>query len=408
MTITLDIDTLRKSFPILNQEVNGYPLVYLDNAATTQKPQQVIDAVTRYYTSQNANIHRGVHYLANLATTEYEATREKIRDFIHAAETSEIIFTSGTTDSINLVAQTWGRQNLKQGDEILITVMDHHSNIVPWQMIAEETGAIIKAISVNDIGEWDLNSVEEKLNSKTRLVAVSHVSNSLGTINPVKWIIEKAHAFGAVVLVDGAQSVAHFQVDVQALDADFYAFSGHKLYGPTGTGILYGKKAHLEAMPPYRGGGEMIKSVSIEKTTYNELPYKFEAGTPNIEGVVALGSAIDFITSQDWEAIAEHENELLEYATSKLIDISGLRIFGTSKNKVGVISFLVEGIHPYDLGTLLDKQGVAVRTGHHCTEPLWNHYGVTGSVRASFSIYTTKRDIELFIQALEKALQLLR
>ncbi len=408
MTTTLDIETLRKSFPILHQKVNGYSLVYLDNAATTQKPQQVIDALSDYYRSYNANIHRGVHHLANIATTQYESVREKTRAFINASSEVEIIFTGGTTDSINLVAQTWGRQNLKQGDEILISMMEHHSNIVPWQMIAEEKGAIVKAIPVTENGEWDIESLNVLLTSKTKIVTVNHVSNSLGTINPIKNIIDKAHQLGAVVLIDGAQAVAHFPVDVQALDADFYAFSAHKLYGPTGTGVLYGKKSLLESMPPYRGGGEMIKTVTIEKTTYNELPYKFEAGTPNIEGVIGMGAAIDFVNSFDWSEIVEHEKELLELATEKISAIPGLRIFGTSKNKVGVISFQVEGVHPYDLGTLLDKQGVAVRTGHHCTEPLWNHYGIPGSVRASFSLYTTTEEIEIFIAALQKALQLLR
>lgn len=408
MTSTLDIATIRKSFPILHQEVNGYPLVYLDNAATTQKPKQVIDTISDYYKSYNANIHRGVHHLSNIATSHYEAAREKTRAFLNAASEAEVIFTGGTTDSINLVAQTWGRQHLKAGDEIIISVMEHHSNIVPWQMIAEEKAATLKAIPVTESGEWDMEALDVLLTAKTKIVAVNHVSNSLGTINPIKILIEKAHALGAIVLIDGAQAVAHFPVDVQQLDADFYAFSAHKLYGPTGTGVLYGKKELLESMPPYRGGGEMIKSVTIEKTTYNELPYKFEAGTPNIEGVIGLGAAIDYMNSFDWNDIQHHEKDVLALATEKISAIEGLRIYGTANDKVGVISFQVEGVHPYDLGTLLDKQGIAVRTGHHCTEPLWNHYGVAGSVRASFALYTTNEEIEIFIGALKKALQLLR
>ncbi len=408
MTSTLDIATIRKSFPILDQEVNGYPLVYLDNAATTQKPQQVIDVLSDYYKSYNANIHRGFHHLANIATSQYEDAREKTRSFLNASSETEIIFTGGTTDSINLVAQTWGRQNLKSGDEILISVMEHHSNIVPWQMIAEEKGVTLKAIPITEKGEWDIEALEVLLTARTKIVAINHVSNSLGTINPIKSIIDRAHAFGAIVLIDGAQAVAHFPVDVQQLDADFYAFSAHKLYGPTGTGVLYGKKELLESMPPYRGGGEMIKTVTIAKTTYNELPYKFEAGTPNIAGVIGLGAAIDYMHSHHWNDIQQHENDLLALATEKISAIAGLRIYGTANEKVGVISFQVHGVHPYDLGTLLDKQGVAVRAGHHCTEPLWNHYGVPGSVRASFALYTTNEEIEIFIGALKKALQLLR
>ncbi|MFN0032926.1 MAG: aminotransferase class V-fold PLP-dependent enzyme [Flavobacteriales bacterium] len=405
---TLDIQQLRKEFPILHQKVNGYPLVYLDNAATTQKPLSVINAISDYYTRYNANIHRGAHHLAHIATEAFEETRSKTKNFLNARETAEIIFTSGTTDSINLVAQTWGRKNLNAGDEILISMLEHHSNIVPWQLIAEEKGATIKVIPINEHGEWDLTSIDALLSTKTKLVAVNHVSNALGTINSIKQLIEKAHAAGAKVLIDGAQAVAHFPVDVQALDCDFYAFSAHKMYGPTGVGVLYGKRELLEAMPPYRGGGEMIKSVSFDKTTYNELPHKFEAGTPHIEGVIAMGSAIDFINSHDWQAMHAHEMELLEYATEQLEAIDGLKIYGTSSSKVAVISFLIDGIHPYDLGTLLDKQGMAVRTGHHCTEPLWNHFGVAGSVRASFSIYNTVEEIDLFITALKKAVSLLK
>ncbi len=407
MNTAIDIEHIRKEFPILHQKVNGYPLVYLDNAATTQKPQLVIDAISHYYTAMNANIHRGAHYLANLSTTKYEETREKVKLFLNASENSEIIFTSGTTDGINLVAQTWGRQNIKAGDEILLSMLEHHSNIVPWQMLAEEKGAVIRVIPIHENGEWNLTDINSLLNSKTKLVAVNHVSNSLGTINPVNDLIRKAHEVGAVILLDGAQAVAHFPVDVQQLDCDFYVFSAHKLYGPTGTGVLYGKESLLEEMPPWRGGGEMIKSCSFVKTTYNELPYKFEAGTPNIEGVIALGAAIDFVNHLGWAELHEREVSLLNYATEAILELDKVRIFGTAAEKVGVISFQVEDIHPYDLGTLLDKQGVAVRTGHHCTEPLWNYYGVAGSVRISFSVYTTKHEIDLFIAALKKSIQLL-
>lgn len=406
--ISYDIENIRKQFPVLHQQVNNRPLVYLDNAATTQKPISVIEALEVYYKTTNANIHRGAHYLANKATVQFEGTREKIRSFINAKETAEIIFTSGTTDSINLVAQAWGRKNIAAGDEILLSMMEHHSNIVPWQMLAEEKGAVIKVIPVTESGEWQIDAIDSLLNEKTKLVAVNHVSNSLGTINPIKMLIDKAHAFGAKVLIDAAQSVSHFATNVQELDCDFMCFSGHKIYGPTGTGVLYGKYDLLEAMPPWRGGGEMISSVSFEKTTYNTLPHKFEAGTPHISGVIALSSAIDFMTEFQWDDIIEHEKNILAYATSKISHIEGLRIFGTSTEKTGVISFDVEGIHPYDIGTLLDKQGIAVRTGHHCTEPLWNHYGVSGSVRASFAIYTTSDEIDLFVEALHKSISMLR
>lgn len=408
MTATLDIQQLRKEFPILHQQVNGCALVYFDNAATTQKPKLVIDTITDYYKNYNANVHRGAHYLANKATEVFEDTRQKTKALINAESSAEIIFTSGTTDAINLVAQTWARMNLSQGDEILLTMMEHHSNIVPWQMVAEEKGATIKVLPINEKGEWQIDALKELLTDKTKLVAVNHVSNSLGTINPVQALISMAHAVGAKVLIDGAQAVAHFAVDVQALNCDFYCFSAHKLYGPTGVGVLYGKRELLEAMPPYRGGGEMIKSVSFEKTYYNELPHKFEAGTPNIEGVVAFGSALDFVNDLDWEAVAEHEHELLQHATNQMLQIEGLKIFGTSEKKVGVISFEVAGVHPYDLGTLLDKQGVAVRTGQHCTEPLWNFFGVAGSVRVSFSAYNTIEEVDVFINALKKAISLLR
>lgn len=404
MTTTIDIEQLRKQFPILHQEVNGRPLVYFDNAATTQKPKQVIDALSDYYNRYNANIHRGAHHLAHIATEAFELTRKKIQTLINAQAEHEVIFTSGTTDAINLVAQTWGRKYLKAGDEILLSMLEHHSNIVPWQLIAEEKGAVIKVIPITQEGEWDLSQIDSLLTAKTKLVAVNHVSNSLGTVNPIKNLIAKAHAVGAVVLIDGAQAVSHLEVDVQALDCDFYCFSGHKMYGPTGTGILYGKEDLLNDMPPWRGGGEMIKTVSFEKTTFNELPHKFEAGTPNIADFIALGAAVDFMNATELRTIHAQEEELLNYATEQLSEIEGIRFFGTAKEKTGVISFGIENMHPYDLGTLLDKQGIAVRTGHHCTQPLWDFYGVTGSVRASFAVYNTTEEVDLFIKALKKSI----
>jgi cysteine desulfurase/selenocysteine lyase len=408
MTDTVDIAALRQQFPILHQRVNGQPLVYFDNAATTQKPQSVIDCITDYYKLYNANIHRGAHYLANISTEKFEGARDQIRRFIGASLKEEIVFTSGTTDAINLVAQTWGRKNVSPGDEIIISTMEHHSNIVPWQMLAEEKGAVLRVIPVTANGELDISVFEKLLNNKTKLVAVNHVSNALGTINPVESIVSKAHQAGAKVLIDGAQAVSHFAVNVQELDCDFYCFSGHKLYGPTGVGVLYGKISLLNEMPPWRGGGEMIRSVSFEKTTYNDPPFKFEAGTPNIEGVIALGEAIAFVENLGWDFFHAQEKFLLESTTDALTTIPGLHIYGTSEQKTGVISFLIDGVHPYDLGTLLDQQGVAVRTGHHCTEPLWNHYGVPGTVRASFAVYNTEEETARFIKALHKSIQLLQ
>ncbi len=403
----LDVHAIRSLFPILQQQVHGRPLVYLDNAATTQKPIAVIERIDAYYRTTNANIHRGAHHLANISTEHFEQTREKTRAFLNARETAEIIFTSGTTDSINLVAQTWGRQNIGAGDEILLSMLEHHSNIVPWQMLAEEKGAVIRVIPIHDNGTWQVESLDTLINERTKLVAVNHVSNALGTINPIETLIAKAHATGAKVLIDGAQSVTHMPVDVHALDCDFYCFSAHKLYGPTGVGVLYGKRELLDAMPPWRGGGEMIKSVSFEKTTYNELPHKFEAGTPHIAGVIALGIAIDFVQSLSWSEVTAHKQQLLDHATALLLEIDGVRIFGTAPHKAGVVSFNVASHHPFDIGTLLDQQGVAVRTGHHCTEPLWNFYGVPGTVRASFAVYNTLEEIESFITALKKAIHLL-
>ncbi len=403
-----DIASIRDEFPLLHQEVNGYPLVYLDNAATTQKPLSVIEAITDYYTGYNSNIHRGVHHLANLATTAFENSRERVRQFIGANSTKEIIFTSGTTDSINLVAQCFGEYAISEGDEILVSGMEHHSNIVPWQMLAQRKKAIIKVLPVTATGEWDISTLDTLLTQRTKLVAVNHVSNALGTINPVKMLVEKAHAVGAKVLVDGAQAVAHMPVHMGYLDCDFYCFSAHKLYGPTGVGVLYGKEELLTAMPPYRGGGEMIETVSFSGTTYNQLPYKFEAGTPNIEGIIALNAAIQFVQTIGWQELEEHETRLLEKATALLTSIPGLRIFGTAAHKVPVVSFLIDNIHPYDIGTLLDKQGIATRTGHHCTQPLWEFYGVPGTVRASFSVYTSEEEIDLLKSALDKALTMLR
>jgi cysteine desulfurase/selenocysteine lyase len=403
----MDIKNIRADFPVLDQQVNGSPLIYFDNAATTQKPKTVMDALVHYYQFDNANIHRGLHTLAERATTAYELTRAKVRDFIHAPSSDQIIFTSGTTAGINLVAQTFGRSTFKAGDKILISNLEHHSNIVPWQMIAQETGAIIEVIPVDDIGILDLVAFEKQLDDQVKLVAVNHVSNAIGTINPIATIISLAHAKGAKVLIDGAQSVAHIDIDVQALDMDFFVFSAHKLFGPTGVGILYGKRDLLDQMPPYQGGGEMIKEVSFSGTTYNELPYKFEAGTPNIADVIAFGAAIDYVKSHGTGELMKQEQALLAYATDKLTAIPGLRIVGTAPEKIAVISFVVEGIHPQDLGVLLDKFGVAIRTGHHCAQPLMQRYGLVGTCRVSFAFYNTLEEIDRFIVALERSIRML-
>ena len=407
MDSLMDISNIRADFPVLDQQVNGSTLIYFDNAATTQKPKSVIEALSHYYQKDNANIHRGLHTLAERATTAYELTRARVRDFIHAPSTDQIIFTSGTTAGINLVAQTFGRSTFKVGDKILISNLEHHSNIVPWQMIAEETGAIIEVIPVDEIGVLDLDAFINQLDEKVKLVAVNHVSNAIGTINPIAKIISLAHAKGAKVLIDGAQSVAHIDIDVQALDMDFFVFSAHKLFGPTGVGILYGKRELLESMPPYQGGGEMIKEVSFSGTTYNELPYKFEAGTPNIADVIAFGSAIDYVKSHGTEVLMKQEQALLAYATEKLNAIPGLRIIGTAPEKIAVISFVVEGIHPQDLGVLLDKFGVAIRTGHHCAQPLMQRYGLVGTCRVSFAFYNSLEEIDRFIVALQRSIQML-
>lgn len=407
MAEKLDLTQIRKDFPILDQQVNGSPLVYFDNAATTQKPQLVIDALHHYYTKDNANIHRGLHTLAERATTGYELTRKKLANFLNAPSTDQIIFTSGTTAGINLVAQTFGRANFKSGDVILVSNLEHHSNIVPWQMIAEETGAEVQVIPVDDLGVLDLSAYQALLTDRVKLVAVNHVSNAIGTINPIKQMISLAHQVGAKVLIDGAQSVAHFDIDVQELDMDFLVFSAHKLFGPTGVGVLYGKREILESMPPYQGGGEMIKEVRFSGTTYNELPYKFEAGTPNIADVNAFGFALDYLNSLPKNAVWEQEKELLDYATEQLGQIDGLRIVGQAPEKIAVVSFVIEGIHPQDIGVLLDKFGVAIRTGHHCAQPLMARYDLVGTCRASFAFYNTKEEIDLFVKALKRCILML-
>ncbi len=398
----MNIEKIRSEFPILHQQVNGKPLIYFDNAATNQKPKRVIKALSDYYERDNANIHRGIHTLAERATKAYEDTRLAIQHFINAKHTEEIIFTRGVTESINLVAATYGRAFLKKGDEVIISELEHHSNIVPWQMICEEKKASLKIISVSEIGEIDLDAYAKLLSSRTKIVAVNHASNSLGTINPIKEIIRLAHEVNAVVLIDGAQAAAHLEIDVQYLDCDFYCISSHKMYGPTGTGILFGKKEILEKMPPYMGGGEMIKNVTFAKTTYNDLPYKFEAGTPNIADVVALKEAINFINELGKENIAAHESELLQYAKEKLASQPGIRLIGNSNHKVSVQSFVVEGIHHFDIGQMLDTQGIAVRTGHHCTQPLMERFGIEGTVRASFAVYNTKAEIDKLIEGLQR------
>ena len=403
----LDVYAIRQQFPVLNREVKGKPLVYFDNAATTQKPQVVIDALVNYYTGYNANIHRGIHTLAEEATGAYEATRDAVKDYINAASREQILFTSGTTEGINLVAQTWGRKNIKAGDEIIISAMEHHSNIVPWYILCEEKGAVLKVIPFNENGELIIEEYEKLLNEKTKLVSIVHVSNALGTHNPVKKVISLAHQVGAVVMVDGAQSTVHLDIDVQDLDCDFFAFSSHKLYGPTGVGVLYGRRSLLEDMPVYKGGGEMIKEVGFDKVTYNDLPYKYEAGTPNIADVIAFKAALDFTTSVGKEKIRRHEYDLLTYATRKLEEIPGLRIIGSAKQKVSLISFVVNKVHPQDLGILLDNRGIAVRTGHHCAQPLMECFCIPGTTRASFAVYNTMEEVDALVTGLEKAIKLL-
>lgn len=406
-TMTLDVEKIRKDFPILKREVNGYPLVYFDNAATSQTPQQVIDVIVDYYSNYNANIHRGVHALSQEATDKYEQARETIRKHFNAEKAHEIILTSGTTHGINLIANGFSSE-LKEGDEVLVSAMEHHSNIVPWQMLCERTGARLKVIPMDLKGELLISELEKLISNKTKLVFVNHVSNALGTVNPIKKIIDKAHEFGAAVLIDGAQAAPHIKADVQELDVDFYVVSAHKMCGPTGAGMLYGKEEWLEKLPPYQGGGEMIATVSFEKTTYAGLPHKFEAGTPNICGGIAFAAALDYMNDIGFDTIAAYEHELLEYGTEKLNEIEGMVIYGQAAEKTSVISFNIDGLHPYDIGTLLDKMGIAVRTGHHCAQPVMDFFGIPGTVRASFSFYNTFEEIDRFIEAVKKAKMMLQ
>jgi cysteine desulfurase/selenocysteine lyase len=398
----LDVKQVRADFPILQQTVHGKPLVYLDNAATSQKPRAVIDTIVRYYEGTNANIHRGVHFLAEKATEEYEAARLTVQEFINAAHSREIVFVRGTTEGINLVAQTFGRANIQSGDEVLITAMEHHSNIVPWQILCDEKGAKLRVAPINDEGELLLEEFADLLGPRTKLAAVTHVSNALGTINPLKRMVELAHSRNVPVLVDGAQAVPHMKVDVQALDCDFYTFSGHKVYGPTGIGVLYGKAVLLQAMPPYQGGGDMISSVTFDKTIYNKLPYKFEAGTPDIAGVIGLGAALAYVNGLGIENIGAHEHDLLVYATEALSAIPGVRVIGTAKDKAAVVSFVIEGIHPHDIGTILDQEGIAIRTGHHCSQPIMERFGIPATARASFAVYNTRQEVDALIRGIGK------
>lgn len=404
---SFDAGRVRQDFPILDREVRGRRLAYLDNAATTQKPKVVLDVLTRYYTEQNANIHRGVHYLSEAATQAHEAARLTAQRFLNARQTREMIFTRNATEGINLVAQSFGRRHIGKGDEVVITGMEHHSNIVPWQLLCEQTGAVLRVVPIADDGELIWEEFERLVGSRTKLVAAVHLSNSLGTVNPVSRIVELAHQHGAVVLLDGAQAAYHFPVDVQALDCDFYVATGHKLYGPTGIGLLYGKAAHLEEMPPYQGGGDMISSVTFEKTTYNEIPYKFEAGTPHIAGAIGLGAAIKYLTGLGFDQVALHERELLAYATDALQQIPGLKLIGTAPEKASILSFVMEGIHPHDIGTIVDREGVAIRTGHHCTQPVMDRFGIPATARASLAMYNTRNDIDALVVALEQVRRVL-
>ena len=403
-----DAAKVRKNFPALNQKIYGKPLVYLDNAATTQKPKAVIDALERYYSSENANIHRGIYYLSQQATNAYEGVRARVRQFLNARSSDEIIFVRGATEGINLVAQSYGRTYVKKGDEIVVSVMEHHSNIVPWQMLCDEAGARLRVIPINDEGEILMGEYEKLLNERTRLVSITHVSNVIGSINPVKEMVEKAHGRGIPVLVDGAQAVPHLKVDVQDLDCDFLVFSGHKMFGPTGIGVLYGKSELLEKMPPYQGGGDMISSVTFEKTVYNKIPYKFEAGTPHIAGVIGLGRAIDFLNETGIEEIAAYEEELLRVATKALEAVPGLRLIGTARKKSAIVSFVLKEVHPHDIGTILDRQGVAIRAGHHCAMPLMQRFGVPATARASFAFYNTREDVDALCRALGKVYEVFK
>jgi cysteine desulfurase/selenocysteine lyase len=405
---TFDVDRIRNDFPILDTSVNGHPLVYLDNAATSQKPTVVINALTDYYQEYNSNIHRGVHHLSQKATDAYEDARSGIGQFINAEKSQEIIFVRGTTEAINLVAQSFGRKNFVTGDEVLITALEHHSNIVPWQMICEERGAKLVVVPMTDDGDLDLEAYKHLLSQKTKIVAITHVSNALGTINPIKEMIAMAHSKGIPILVDGAQAVPHMVVDVRDLECDFYAFSGHKMYGPTGIGVLYGRKRLLESMPPYQGGGDMIKTVSFEKTIYNDIPYKFEAGTPNISGGIALGAAVEYLRTLDRASIAEYERSVLDYATAQLSSIRGLDIIGKSKNKASVLSFVLEGVHPHDIGTILDMEGIAIRTGHHCAQPIMTRLGISATARASFAMYNTFQEVDALVRGMYKVIEVFK
>lgn len=407
-TLPFDVELVRRDFPILHQEVNGNPLVYFDNGATSQKPQQVIDAMVKYYSTYNANIHRGVHHLSQLATSAYEQAREEIRAFLNARKTEEIIFTSGTTDGINLIAQSWGRNYLKPGDEIVVTAMEHHANIVPWQLVCEQTGAVLKVIPMDTNGELILEEARKLIGLRTRMVSIIQVSNALGTINPVREILAMAREFGAMTLIDGAQAVPHFKVDVQELDCDFYVFSAHKILGPTGVGILYGKQQLLDQLPPWKGGGDMIRTVTFEKTTYNDAPLRFEAGTPNISGGIVMAEGIRYWNSLNHEAVQAYEKDLLQYGTNCLKEIEGVRIIGEAKEKVAVISFIMEDLHPYDIGFILDKKGIALRTGHHCAQPVMDFFGIPGTLRASFSFYNTQAEIDRMVDAIGLAKKMLQ
>ena len=404
----LDVEAVRRDFPALHQQVNDRPLVYLDSGASSQKPEQVIEALNNYERHDHSNVHRGVHTLSQRATEAYEASRTKVQQFINARSVKEVVFTRGTTEAINLVAQSYGRTNLQSGDEILITEMEHHANIVPWQLLCEQTGAKLKVVPFDDTGVLEMSRFKDQLTEKTRIVAVTHVSNTLGTVNPVRQIIQLAHDTGAVVLVDGAQAIPHGPVDVTALECDFYAFSGHKVYGPTGIGVLYGRESLLEAMPPWQGGGDMIKTVGFDKTTYNDLPYKFEAGTPHIAGAIGLGAAVDYVTALGPDRIAAHEHQLINYATERASAERDMQVFGQAPDKAGILSFALDGIHPHDIGTILDHEGVAIRTGHHCAMPVMTHYGVSATARASFGPYNTVHEIDVLFRAMDKVREMFR
>ncbi len=405
--VPFDVEQIRRQFPTLSQQVYGKDLIYLDNGATSQKPQVVIDAIAKYYSEDNSNIHRGVHHLSQVATEQYENARSTIQRYINAPLLEEVLFTAGTTAGINMIAFSFG-ETLKEGDEIIISAMEHHSNIVPWQMLCERKKCILKIIPINQKGELKMDVFESFLSEKTKLVSVTHISNTLGTINPIKEIIDQSHQVGAKVIIDGAQSIQHMKIDVQELDCDFFIFSGHKVFGPTGVGIVYGKKEILDTLPPYQGGGDMIAKVTFEKTTYNVLPHKFEAGTPNISGGICLGTAFEFLAEQDLNAIAKHEHHLAKFAEEEILKIEGARIIGTAQNKTSVVSFVIDGLHPFDIGTLLDKQGIAVRTGHHCTQPLMDFFEIPGTIRASFAFYNTMEEVEIFIKALKRSVGMLR